>query len=151
DVVGAEALERFVHRGLDPACSRTACRLVAVHDTSELRGHHGSVAAASERAAEVGLGDTVGSVLVGDVEEVDPDVERTIDDRLDGVRIGGRPELVAADADHGDVEVADLLHAHGSLLGSGLQSGGWSLLYARVNATRSTLLAPVSGISSTRW
>jgi len=92
------------------------CRLLFA-DVNKLRRYHRFVAATAQSDTQELLGMPLAevgrnAVLLGGVEEVDPEVERGVDDPSDSLLVARaaeeiRAEVVAADADDRDVEDAD--------------------------------------------
>ena len=92
----------------------------AADGPDELGGEHYVLAPVAERGAEKLLGARA-AVDVGGVEEVDPGVDRLIDDGLGLVLVDAHAEVVAAEADNGDLEAGAaerfVLHGGGSFRG----------------------------------
>ena len=77
DVVGLQAAQRVLDRGHDPAPRGALLIGIVAHRAAELRREDHAVAAPLERLADDLLGVAVG---VGGVDEVDPRVQRFVDD-----------------------------------------------------------------------
>ena len=90
DPVGAEAAERVLDRLDDPTARAAAVVGVLAHRHEELGGEHDVVAAALERLADDLFG-LAGRVDVGGVDEVDPGVQRAVDDADRVVVVGVAP------------------------------------------------------------
>ena len=111
--VGLQAPQRVLDLGHDPAPRVAPLVRVIAHRPIDLGREHDVVAAALERLADDHLGLT-GRVAVGGVHEVDPGIQRLVDDAdaVVVVRItnGGsehhRAEGIRADADTGVAERA---------------------------------------------
>jgi len=89
DPLGPQPPQRVLDLGDDPPARDTAAVGVLAHRTPELRGQHDVVAAASERLPN-DLLRLAGGVDVGGVDEIDPGVERAVDD-ADRVVVVGVP------------------------------------------------------------
>ena len=105
DVVGVEPAQRVLDRRDDPA-PRAAARFGSSpigHE--ELRREHDVVATALDRLADDLLG-LAGRVDVGGVDEVDPGVQRAVDDADRVVLVGVAPgaEHHRAEAELGDLD-----------------------------------------------
>jgi hypothetical protein len=89
--------------------ARTVPEVVA-----ELRRQHDLVAPAGERAADDLLAAAAVAVHVCRVEEGDADVERRVDHGVRGRLVDAAAEVVAAEPDHGHLEVgaAQAARAH---------------------------------------
>ena len=90
DPVGTQAPQRVLDLGDDPAARTAAVVRVLVHRHTELRGQHDIVATALERLAD-DLLRLAGGVDVGGVDEVDPGVQRAVDDADRVVVVGVAP------------------------------------------------------------
>ena len=113
DVVGLQAAQRVLDRGHDPAPRRALLIGIVTHRAAHLGREDDAVAAPLQSLADDHLGVAVG---VGGVDEVDPGVQRLVDDAGRVVRVGvadGRrehqgAERVGADLDAGPAEGAVL-------------------------------------------
>ena len=90
DPVGAEAPQRVLDLGDDPAARTAAVVGVLAHRHAELGGQHDVVAAALECLADDLLG-LAGGVDVGGVDEVDPGIQGAVDDADRVVVVGVAP------------------------------------------------------------
>ena len=109
DPVGAQAAEAVLHLAHDPAPRVAELVRVVAHRAVHLGGQHHVVAPALQRLADDLLG-LAARVHVRGVDEVDPGVERAVDDRgrLVVVAFSPGPEHHRAQAERAD------LHAGGS-------------------------------------
>jgi hypothetical protein len=82
DPVGAQTPQRVLDLGDDPAPRDTAAVRIVTHRPPELRGQHDVVAAGGRGPNPLAndLFRLAGGVDVGGVDEVDPGVERAVDD-----------------------------------------------------------------------
>ena len=78
---------------------------------AELRGEHDSLPPPPERLAEERLAPPV-AVALGGVEERHAGLERRVDDRARPVLVDAPAEVVAAEADDGDLERSEASHPH---------------------------------------
>ena len=90
DVVGAQAAQAVLDLADDPAARVAAHVRVVAHRRVDLGGQHHVVAPAGQRLADDLLG-LAGRVDVGGVDEVDPRVERAVDDPDRVVVVGVAP------------------------------------------------------------
>lgn len=117
DVVDAKTAQGRFDSGDDPAARIAAPVGVWPHRAAELGGEDDVVAAAAQCLPDDLLGFAVAAVYVGGVDEVDPVVERTVDDAhaLVVVGVAETPELHGAQGVRADVNAgaAEWAGAHG--------------------------------------
>jgi hypothetical protein len=103
DPVGAQPAQRVLHRTGDPPPRRAAPVRVLAHRHRDLRRQDDVVTATLERLADDLLRLAAG-VDVGGVDDVDPGVERPVDDAHRLVVVGGPPgaEHHRAEGERGD-------------------------------------------------
>jgi hypothetical protein len=114
DVVGLQAAQRVLDRGHDPAPRGSLVVGIVAYRAAELGREDNAVAASLERFAHGHFGL---AVCVGGIDEVDPRVQRLVDNAGRVVVIGvadgraecQRAERVGADLDAGPAEGA-ILH-----------------------------------------
>ena len=122
DPVGSQPPQRILHRADDPAARVALPVGVLAHRVVELGGEdHVVAAAAGERLADDLLGLAL-PVDIGGVDEVDPGVQRGMDDpnRLVVIRVAPRAEHHRAEAElaHRDASAAEVAMLHSLLLSS---------------------------------
>ena len=104
DPVGAQAPQRVLDLGDDPAPRDAAAVGIVTHRAPELRGQHDVVAAALQGLAD-DLLRLAGGVDVGGVDEVDPGIQRAVDDADRVVVVGVAP---CAEHHRAEAELRDL-------------------------------------------
>jgi hypothetical protein len=119
DVIGAQAAQAVLARADDPAPRVSLLVDVVAHPAVHLGGEHHPIPAAGQGLAD-DLLRLAGRVHVGGVDEVDPGVQRPLDDpgRLVMIRIAPGPEHHRAQAKRADLHAsgAEHTHLHGSTL-----------------------------------
>src|SRR5205085_5854638 len=105
DVLHAQPTQRRVDRLADVR-PRAACSRAVPHVAAELRREQDAVAPALEHAPEQLLTAPAVAVDVGGVEEADALVERRVDDRTRLLQADAAADVVAAEADDGDLRPA---------------------------------------------
>jgi hypothetical protein len=105
DPVGAQAPQRVLDLGDDPAARDAAAVGIVTHRPPELRGQHDVVAPPLQGLADDLLG-FAGGVDVRGVDEVDPGVERAVNDagRVVVVGVAPGPEHHRAEAELRDLD-----------------------------------------------
>ena len=124
DPVALQALQARLDRLHDVAAGASLQRARLVHGIAELGRDEDILAAIAEIAAERRLGPAAVAVDVGRVEEGDAGVERFLDDRLRVLHGHAQPEVVAAEAEHGDLDagISYVALLHCSIVRSDLRS-----------------------------
>jgi hypothetical protein len=123
DVVDAEAPQRSLDRGDNPAAGVAALVGVGAHGAVELGGEHDVVAPAAQRLAHDPFGFAIAAVDVGGIDEVDARVEGPVND-LDavvGVGVAERAEHHGTQAIGGDLDAGA---AQGARAHEGSSRGG---------------------------
>ena len=111
DHVGLQPPERRLDRRADVLARAAALGAVA-HSAAELRREHDLVAAPCSTLPMMRLAAAAVAVDVGGVEERDPGLERGVDDGARRRLVDAAAEVVATEADDGDLERAERARAH---------------------------------------
>ena len=111
DHVRLQPAQRRLDRAED-VLARAAPLGAVAHRLPPLRREHDPVASPLQRAADHLLAAALAAVDVGGVEERDAGVDRRVDHRERRVLVDAAAEVVAPEADDGDLERPERARAH---------------------------------------
>ena len=102
DVVGAQALEARFDGGGDILARAARARL---HRQAELGGKNDLLAFVAHHLTHEVFGHPIAAINIGGIEVIDAGIDRMMDHAARRLDVGARAEVVAADPQHGELEV----------------------------------------------